>query len=410
MRKLTLVLIGLLSLASCRSKDDEPLLSMLLDTNSKTVVILKGTYASDSPLAMNEINGNQLFRDAEDTSLDVTGLPGYADLPIYIDIGEIRLSTRDYGTGLWGIETAKDARTFWDIIASERQVYCSQPYSASLENDSCYSTGGLVNYQEFMNGRGALYPSRDVGPGAYLHAGVFVRAVATGHHRLGNVAQNDSFDNNTIFNAANITTTVQYDPDTNDALKQLLAPQWFPLHFTSVMSNITPNSMIMTNDRTTRVVEIRFNIKENLMVHGLSDTSGYRTIVGFSDWRKGHAQQRDLGGNVLMRARVYYPDYVNTLVITGGTQNSRYYYAVVDPLETFIEDNLPVAATPVRNGNNVIQNLMGGVNYLLQCRYDANNDGYPETIVGPGTTFGVLPGPGSLTVSCPCGSSPSSGC
>ncbi|MCE9599374.1 MAG: hypothetical protein K8S54_15525 [Spirochaetia bacterium] len=374
MRKTLLPLISLLILTTaCRSKDSEPLLSMLLDTNSKTVLILKGTYASDRPLEFTEINGNQLFRDADDTSLDVAGLPAYSDLPIYLDIGEVRLSSRDYGTGLWGIETAKDAKAFWDVISSERQVYCSQPYSASLENDSCYATGGLINYQEFMNGRGALYPSRDV-------------------------------------DATNITTSVQYEPDTNDALKQLLAPQWFPLHFNSIMSNITPNAMIMTNEQTTRVVEIRFNMKENMMVHGVNDTNGYRTVVAFSDWRKGHAQQRDLGGNVLMRARVYYPDYVNTLTITGGTQNPRFYYAIVDPMETFIEDNLPVAATPVRNGSNTIQNLMGGVNYLLQCRYDANNDGYPETLVGPGTTFGVLPGPGSLTVDCPCGGSTTSGC
>jgi hypothetical protein len=74
----------------------------------------------------------------------------------------------------------------------------------------------------------------------------------------------------------------------------------------------------------------------------------------------------------------------------------------LDPVETYIEDNLPVAATPVRQGTNIIKNLMGGVNYIIQCRFDANNDGYPETILDQ-QTFGVLPGPGTVTIGCQCG-------
>ncbi|HNL01588.1 MAG: hypothetical protein K1X70_04705 [Leptospirales bacterium] len=400
--RLTLLLIALLMVASCKGKNAEPLLSSLLGMNSKTVLILKGTYASDSPLEFTELNNNNLYVDAEDTSVDLVGVPRYSQLPIYLDIGEIRLSSKDYGNGLWSIDTAKDAKAFWDVIASERQVYCSQPYSVSLENDTCFSTGGLINYQEFMNGRGALYPSRDVGPGVYLHAGIFVRAIATGHSKLAGAIQQTAFDNNVVINATNITSLVQYDPNLNDGLKQVLPPYWFPLHFNSIMGGVTANSMYMTNDYVTRVVEMRFNMKENMMVHGFTDTNGYRSIVAFSDWRRAHAQERDLGGNVLMRARVYYPDYVNTLVIQGGTKSNRHYYAIVDPVETYIEDNLPVAATPVRQGTNIIKNLMGGVNYIIQCRFDANNDGYPETILDQ-QTFGVLPGPGTVTIGCQCG-------
>ncbi len=412
MNKSRTILILFLAIAasSCKGKNGEPLLSSLLDMNAMTVLVLKGTYASDSPLEFTEINGNTLFTDSTDTSADLTVVPRYSQLPIYLDIGEVRLSTKEYASGLWDINTAKEATKFWDVISSERQVYCSQPYSLNLENDGCFATGGLINYQEFMNGRGALYPSRDVGPGVYLHAGIFIREVATGYSRLAGASQNTTFDNNLVLNTANITPLVQYDPNLNDAAKQVLPPQWFPLHFASMMGNVTPNSMFMSDQRVTRVVEMRFNMKENLMVHGFADTDGYRTVVGFSDWRRAHTDTRDMGGNVLMRARVFYPDYVNTLIIQGGTKSTRHYYAVIDPLETYVEDNLPVAATPVRNGTNIIKNLMGGVNYVLQCRYDSNNDGYPETVLGVGIPFSVFPGPGTVTVGCNCGSSTTVGC
>lgn len=407
LKKIGIVLI--LLTASCKGDDGEPLLSTLLGINSKTVLILKGTYASDSPLEFTQINNNVLFTDADD-SADLSGVPTYSALPIYIDIGEVRLSTKNLGDGLWSIDSAKDAKAFWDVLASERQVYCSQPYSVSLESDACFDTGGLVNYQEFMNGRGAVFPSRDVGPGVYLHAGVFLRSLATGYSRLSGTVQSAVFDNTQVINTTNITPYIQYDPALDDVLRQVLPPQTFPLHFNSIMGNITPNSMIYTDEYTTRVVEIRFNIKENLMVHGVNDTSGFRTMVGISDWRRGHALQRDLGGNVLMRARIYYPDYINNLYIQGGTASTRHYYAIIDPMETYVEDNLPVAATPVRSGTNLIRNLTGGVNYILQCRYDSNNDGYPETVLGQGVSFGLLPGPGSATVGCACGGNTTVGC
>jgi hypothetical protein len=409
MQKRIAILIIAWAAVGCKGDKGEPLLSTLLGINSKTVVILKATYASDSPLEFSQINNNALFTDADDTGIDVVGLPAYAALPIYIDIGEIRLSTKNFGDGLWSIDSAKDAKAFWDVLASERQVYCSQPYSTNLESDSCFDTGGIVNYQELMNGRGAVFPSRDVGPGVYLHAGIFVRAIATGHARVSGTVQSAFFDNTSIVDATNITPYLQYDPAIDDAMRQVLPPQTFPLHFNSIMSGVSANSMFMSDEYTTRVVELRFNLKENLMVHGLNDTTGFRTMVSVSDWRRAHALQRDVGGSLLMRARVYYPDYVNDLTVQGGTSSTRHYYAVIDPLETFVEDNLPVAATPVRSGSNLMRNLTGGVSYILQCRYDANNDGYPESVLGQ-TPFSLLPGPGSATIACSCGGSTTAGC
>jgi len=397
-----IILLPLL-LVACAGKGSKALLSSLLSENSRTVLILKGTYASDAPLEFTEINGNSLFVNTPDAP-DLTTVPAYGQIPLYFDIGEIRLSSKKYADGLWDITTAKQAKDFWDVLAPKRQVYCSQPYSINLANDGCYATGGLINFQEFMNGRGALYPSQDVGPAVYLHAGIFFREIATGHHRLANTPQATIFDNNTLYNTASITPYVQYDPG-SQSLQTVLAPQWFPMHYASLMGNVTANSMVFNNDETTRVIEMRMNIKENLMVMGLSDANGLRTVVAFSGWRRAHLLDINAGGNVLMRARIYYPDYVNTLQITGGVQDPHYYYAVQDPLDQYADgDMIPLAATPVRNGGgNRIQNLMGGVSYRLQCRQDTDNDGYPETVVGPGTTFSLPPGPGSISIACPCG-------
>ncbi|MCB1170438.1 MAG: hypothetical protein KDK25_08905, partial [Leptospiraceae bacterium] len=168
------LIAALLAFGTNCSSGDDALLSALI--NSRMVVILKGTYATDRPLDFAQINNNTLFldNDAPTTEvLDTNNVPAYNELPIYIDVGEIRLSTKGYLSNLYDIDSDRDAEDFWDVVSTTRQVYCSQLYTAVAANDSCSATGGLINYVEFFNGIGALYPSRDVGPGGYTHAGVF---------------------------------------------------------------------------------------------------------------------------------------------------------------------------------------------------------------------------------------------
>ena len=165
------------------------------------------------------------------------------------------------------------------------------------------------------------------------------------------------------------------------------------------------------------VLEIRFNIKENLMIHALNNAGQQQEVVTFSDWRRAHTITGsdlgfNMGGNVLTRARVYYPNLTSTLVISGGVQSERHYYAVYLTPETQQGENLPLAATPVRGGSdNTLGNLMTGT-YTLQCRYDCNNDGYPELILREDTPFVIAQGPGFATRSLPCGCGidPPTGC
>ncbi len=137
------------------------------------------------------------------------------------------------------------------------------------------------------------------------------------------------------------------------------------------------------------ILELRMNIKENLMVHSWTTTNGFvQTMVGLSDWRYPHAGQADMGGNLLLRARVIYPEYASRLTITGGTQTLQHYYALFRAQETNLTTQLPLAAVPVRSGGSVIKYIHEG-DYRLRCLSDTTPvDGFPETLVRE-TTFSV---------------------
>ncbi len=415
--KIALYLCVIILTSSCSNmgKNDLSILSLLI--NNRIMVLLKGTYASDDPLSFAEINNNQLFIDS-DLNINSSNLPAYSNLPIYLDIGELRLSTKEFLSDLSTISNQSDSEKFWDVLSTERQVYCSNLYTIDPRFDSCLDTGGLINYQEFMNGNGAVYPSRDVGPGTYLHAGVFMRGLVTGYSVTDSGPVIAQFDNNEV-PGENILPLVNYNPGTTTFEKELYVPQFFPLHHKVEFGQQT--SMIIDDGAEPLVVEIRFNLKENLMAHRfLNSANEYQTVVTFSDWRKDHLDvtQRDQGGNVLTRSRVYNPALVSDLVISGGTGSNRYYYAIYIANEcvdfnqaTYCNKNtevLPLAATPVRDGENRIKNLMPN-SYVLQCLYDNVQDGYPEQLLGE-IPVEVTPGAGIVNVACACGASTTTGC
>jgi len=391
-----------------------PLLSLLV--NNRVVLLLKGTYASDNPLSHQEINGNALFVDADDTlAPDLKSVPTASALNLYIDIGEVRLSKKDFLSDLSLITTPTKSQQFWQVLSPTRQVYCSNLYAIHSAMDGCMKTGGLVNYIEFMNGTGALYPSHGAGAGTYLHSGVFIRGIVTSFSKTNGVQDTTRFDNNDVF-GTNILKTVNFDPGVTGTQQALAVPQLFPIHH-----KVTWGQQVTTDlDDTfrTAVIEVRMNLKENLMVHAFKDVNANnRTIVAFSDWRKNHTSETTVGGNVLSRFKIFYPDVAGALQITGGTASSRHYYALYIHNECIDMNGakacnkdleyLPYAATPVRNGTNVMKNINPG-KYVLQCRYDAVYDGYPEQVLSEKLI--QIGGPATTTIACPCGSSPTTGC
>ncbi len=408
-------------LGACDGNNGEPIMSFI--TNSRMVVTLKGTYASDRPLELNEINNDVIFTST-DTTINTTGVPSMTNLLMLFDIGDIRMSTKNFMQTLDLIQTNDDSDEFWDVVSTERQVYCSNFYATDSGNDGCLDTGGIQNYRDFMSGRGAQYPARDVGPGTYLHTGVFVRGFVTGHAIADGVTQTSNFDNNQIFNSANILPLLNFDPGIDVATQAVARPQFFPLHHRVVWGQQV--HMQMDNTSLPVVLDIRMNIKENMMVQGFTSTTSQAvTVVAPSDWRRPHTGQFTLGGNVLLRSRIYYPNLTTHLRVlnqdpdtgTPGSASNRHYYAIFtgNVCDSFgaqagdcsENDQLPLAATPVRdNDDNTMLHLMAG-SYKIQCRYDCKRDGYPEAILSESTfNVGVGNGISFANLTFQCGTAP----
>lgn len=390
--------------------------------NQRMLLLVKGTYATDNPLNFSDYSNGTgaLYVDTEgdgaDPTMDIAGVPLANDLPIYIDIGEIRISSkyREGFNGVDGITDVQATQKFWDYIAPTRQVYCTFP-PYSIQNTSCHDTG-LLKIQDLFNGNGVIYPSSDPTghsynadysdgggtitcgdcPVQYYYAGIYFRSFVTGWAReQGALKINTRFDNFEV-SGSNLLFRNNYDPGTNEAEKEVLTPKMFPLFYSIAGGQ---SDMEIRGGSDPYILEMRMNIKENLMVHSYTTPYSYtQTMVGFSDWRKPHAGEIDMGGNLLLRPRVIYPETASSLAITGGTRSLTHYYTAYHKEEIEYEDQLPLVASPVQDGTTKIKYIHDG-EYTLQCRGDIDPvDGYPETIVRD-TTFVVESFPFRQTVS-----------
>lgn len=413
MKKILIIIIILLISNNCKKDSKTPLLSLLF--NNKITLILKGTYATDRPLNFEEINNNQLFVDTITSSepINTSGVPSYNSLPIFIDIGEVRVSTKVPLADLSLIRTQEDSEKFWDVLSPTRQVFCNQIYTLNSELNSCLKNNGIVGFEMLMNGMGVQYPSRDVGAGIYLHSGIFFRSLFFGYAKLGNSNYIGKFDNQEVF-GIDVIRFLNYDPTVDSGSITILPPQLFPLHHKTYPGM---ENMQIYQEYIPTIIEIRFNLKENLMLHTLQDLNSgeYLTYVGISDWKKNHTGQNYSGGNLLTRMRMIYPSWSNKIRINGGTYTGRHYYALYYKYECSDGscnkdlDILPLSATPVRNGNdNILKDIMPG-SYLLQCRYDEVFDGYPEKVLSE-IPIEVPNMNQEIEIQCNCGYSINSGC
>lgn len=371
--------------------------------NNRMLLLLKLTYATDSPLNFSDYNNGtgQLYQDAQDTgaggdpAFDLYDLPLAQNLNFFIDIGEIRISSKaqQSATGLdYGVTTVTASKKYWDFIATQRQVYCSTFYSFGGNSCDLTSKAPLVLINQLFNGEGAKFPSNDptssiMGgqsdgqPTQYYASGIYVRNFVTGWARQnGGLITNTLFDNNQILTGGqNIVPRNNYYPGTTDADKSIKTPFMFPV-FHSLQAG--QGDMQIRGGADPYILEVRMNIKENLMVHSYTTTLGYvQTFIGVSDWRYNHSGEIDSGGNIQSRSRVIYPETASSLQITGGTKSLRHYYNVFRDGETDLINELPLASTPVKQGTSSIKYIHSG-NYILTCAQDKSPvDGYPETVV-----------------------------
>lgn len=392
--------------------------------NNRMLLLLKGTYATDSPIAFSDYNNGtgNLYQDTQDIgaggdpTFDLYALPSASTLNFFMDIGEIRISSKAQQslTGLdYGVTTVTASKKYWDFIATKRQVYCSIPYAFS--GTSCELTSKLspVLINQFFNGEGVQFPSNDPTaeitsdsnngvnysgqPTKYYASGIYFRNFVTGWAREnGGLITNTFFDNNLILSGGvNIVPRNNYIPGTTDANKSITTPFMFPI-FHALQEG--QEDMQIRGGADPYILEIRMNIKENLMVHSYTTTLGYvRTFIGISDWRYPHSGEIDSGGNIQSRSRIIYPETASTLMISGGTRSLTHYYNVFREAEKEYFKELPLVSIPVQQGTSKIKYIHEG-RYRLQCVGDtAKVDGYPDTIVRE--TIIAVPGEPRQTVS-----------
>ncbi len=390
--------------------------------NNRMLLLLKGTYATDSPISFADYNNGTglLYQDNQDTgaggdpAFDLYGLPTAAGLNFFMDIGEIRISSKyqQSAVGLdYGVTTVAASKKYWDFIATKRQVYCSLPYSLSVNSCTLTSKLSPALINQFFNGDGVQFPSNDPTatlPGGhgegplvalstkYYASGIYFRNLVTGWAREnGGLITNTFFDNNLILSGGvNIVPRNNYVPGTTDANKSITTPFMFPI-FHALQTG--QDDMQIRGGADPYILEVRMNLKENLMVHSYTTPLGYvRTFIGISDWRYAHSGEIDSGGNIQSRSRIIYPETASTLQISGGTRSLRHYYNIFRESETEYFKELPLVSIPVQQGTSKIKYIHEG-RYRLQCVGDtAKVDGYPDTIVRE--TIIAVPGEPRQTV------------
>ncbi|ABZ93066.1 hypothetical protein EHQ92_06230 [Leptospira biflexa] len=402
------LLFSIVLFANCKTKLDLgeestlPVISTLF--NNRMLLLLKGTYATDNPLDWSELNNGtgDLYIDTQGEGLDptmtLTNLPKAGNLPIFLDIGEVRISSK-YLKGLnelTQIRDTVDSNKFWDYIAPNRQVFCTVTYS--FDNNTCTESNGVLKAYDFFNGIGAQFPSNDPSSETrsweealaagqpwlgreYYYAGIYFRSLVTGYALDAGIPVRGRFDNRPIVNGLNIVPRNNYVAGTSTAEKSSIVPKLFPALFTQLPTQSVQSDMRIRDGFDPYILEVRINLKENLMLHSYtSSRSTTVTYAGVSDIFFDHKGEGDAGGNLLTRARVIYPEVASSLTISGGGNSLLHYYGIFRFQETEFINVLPLAATPAKQSAK-IKYLNPGT-YKVVCLGDlSKRDGYPDTVV-----------------------------
>lgn len=406
--QLFFLFLSFLVLGECKTKIDLgdetklPVISTLF--NNRMLLLLKGTYATDNPLDWSELNNGtgDLYIDSQGAGLDpdmtLTGLPKAGNLPIFLDIGEVRLSSK-YLKGLnelTQIRDTVDSNKFWDYIAPNRQVFCTVTYS--FDNNTCTESNGILKAFDFFSGIGAQFPSNDPSSETlsweealaagqpwlgrdYYYAAIYFRSIVTGFALDAGLPVRGRFDNRPIVNGLNIVPRNNYVAGTTTAEKSSIVPKLFPALYSQLPTQAVQSDMRIRDGFDPYILEVRVNLKENLMLHSYtSSRSTTVTFVGVSDIFFDHKGEGDAGGNILTRARVIYPEVASSLTISGGGNSLLHYYGIFRFQETDFTNVLPLAATPAKQ-NAKIKYLNPGT-YKVVCLGDlSKRDGYPDTVV-----------------------------
>lgn len=325
--------------------------------NTRLNIILKSTYETNDPLEYDTIYLNDYI-----ISEPYREIINYEDLEVYLDLADIRLGR---GTELPSLATAEE---YWRPILRERIILCSN-VDALFDRvlDTCQDKNGIERLNQFLDD-GVLLPARDVEPGNYSHLAIYMRRLIINPARYYNASDDlisniqADFDNGIINGQGFINSRILlYEPlDAADSI-----PDLFPLQ------RIDLDLEILERPEQAFVIEIRIFIKSILMLHLVEHESEFlieeqnvstSTFIAPSDWRYAHDYKNIsstniagnevnelLGRQLLLSARVYYPDSVGTLTIQSDDSPNvvpNTYYVLVNAGSNWDpEYELPLIAT-----------------------------------------------------------------
>lgn len=363
--------------------------------NDRISVKFKGTYESNAPYDWGSLHEDDGLTGliggpftGKQMDIDSTAITE-ADLQWFIDIAEIRISTENNDPDDY------DADEYWDYFARDRVLMCST-YSSNDSGKSfktCKEQSGVDKLADFFD-EGISYPSTDVSSGTYRTLGIyfrkFITSPATFYDSNGEnpYVPEVQFDNQSV-EGYNIENLLNGTPSSED--DTLL----FPLLIQDL------DLQVPGGEEPYRI-EIRFFLKNLMMKHAaaasvtVNDISySWLNFLGLSDWKANHQYDSVsgdaglLGENIIATARLYNPDNVGSIQVTGMTSTtSQVDYVVAIPAGQSFDPltQLPYAAT---QADGTITNLPpGDYDVYHTCDLTTNTatgtdtipDGYPETV------------------------------
>ncbi len=410
------LLSGALVFGAAAGCSNYPVLSEL--ANSRTKLILKGTYESNSPYSWQTV----LF---DDDSLASGSLPAsekaavnFADINLNIDIAAIRVARP-------GDTLSQSApEDYWEYFAEHRTLFCAENKDANNRPlIDCIDQNGTKNLSKLFTS-GYSYPVIDLPAGKYSHLAIYFRKFVIGpavqYSSSGTLLDSITsiFDNRSVYGIDLAQEIIQYRPGsaTDD-------PLMFPLERKNF-------SLVVPNNSEPIVFEVRFFVKNNLMHYGMEHgdkTSSITPIsfVGPSDWAYNYQYDNisngyRLGGNIIMTARLYEENHVGSIDIVDSVAPAANmeYYAVVQSGATFdpAQGVLPYAATSVSASGGggsagTVTNLPAGAYDIYKtCDIQqqsasgliAGADGYPEKATFCGSATVTEGAAATANVNCTC--------
>ena len=328
--KQVITIIAAVSALGALNCGKEPLLTNL-ETN-QLMVVLKGTYESNSPMdwAMPTACQNSSLRTDGTMACD-TYTAGH--LSQVQDDSVVICDGRDSGIA-YGKDDSNPSVFMIDIAEMVLMDYKSTKHKFSNYRQT-YAFG-LGDGDPMFNGAGYLLDNDDVPSKAYAALGIYVRKMLLNGAR-NYAPDKDGWRSSPIWDVFAENELPSYNFNKYQMHSYYDTLRYESSFFNRVYPIIIPISdmkgMIFSDKFPVTVLEVRFVVKNFIKKYEISTVSGGINnaihFYGFSDWLQDvQADDTVIGGNILIVARWYVPGLTGKITGTNGGANDAHVIAI----------------------------------------------------------------------------------